>query len=186
MLSYLLFFLTLASLLTAVFEGCPAVLTPALLEGAGAAVTLCLGLAGSVSLWSGISEVLCRAGITGLLARPVFPLLSFLLRPGSCGEALRAALAENFTSNLLGIGNAATPAGLRAMALLEEAGDEKAAARLTLLNTSSVQLIPLTAAALRASHGAANPMSILPGVLFSSFLSLTAAFSAFSLLSRRG
>ena len=186
MLSYFLFFLSLVSVLAALAGGELSALTPALLEGAGAGIRLCLSLAGSVCLWSGVSEVFTRAGVTRLLSGVSSPLLTRLLRPEKGNEALYAALSENFSANLLGIGNAATPAGLRALGLLEEAGDEKAAARLTLLNASSVQLIPMTAAAMRASHGAEAPMDILPGVLFASFLSLAAAFLSFSFLVRHG
>lgn len=182
----ILLFLSVSSLAAAGITGRFSLLTPALLEGAGAGVTLCLTLAGPVCLWSGVSEVFGRAGISRVIARAAWPLVSRLIGPKEASLPLRASLAENFSSNLLGIGNAATPAGLKAEAMLEENGDHRAAARLVLLNASSVQLIPLTAAAMRASHGASRPMDILGGVLFASVISLAVAFGVFGLVSRRG
>lgn len=186
MLSVFLFLLSLASVVSAFFSGKLASLTPALFEGAEAGITLVLHLAGPICLWSGVSEVFLRSGVSRLITKVIHPLITLFIRPRSTEAPLLASLSENISSNLLGIGNAATPAGLRAAGMLESAGDDSAAARLTLLNASSIQLIPLTAAAMRASHGAERPMDILPGVLFASFFSLMAAFLTFRLLSRRG
>ena len=101
------------------------------------------------------------------------------------GEVLQA-LSENFGANLLGLGNAATPAGIRAvrgMARLGERGEQEMSL-LVVLNTASLQILPGTAAALRAAEGAASPFDIMPAVWISSALSVSAGLCAAALMRR--
>lgn len=158
----------------------------ALLSGAEEAVRFCLALAGGVCLWCAITELLERCGLARLLSRLLRPLLRRLF-PLSCRDAaVRDALTENLTANLLGLGNAATPAGIRAAQGLTRLGE---AARdelclLVVLNTASLQLLPTTIATLRASAGAAAAFDILPAVWFSTACSLAAGLTAAALLRR--
>lgn len=183
MLSALLFSLVFLSLLSALLTGKTASLTPGLLDGAKSALELLLATGGPLVFWSGLSEVFSDAGWIGRLSRLTRPLLRFLLRPKEDCEELWSSLSENFSANLLGIGNAATPAGLRGAELLSRSGDEEGLARLTLLNACSVQLVPFTAASIAASAGDPRPFSLTPAVLGASLFSVLAAFSVFSLLS---
>ena len=114
----------------------------ALMEGAQAAVPFVMGIAGGICLWSGVLELLERCGASGALARALRkPLLRLFPRSTEQGEILEA-LTENLSANLLGLGNAATPAGIQAargMASLgEQARDELG--MLVVLNTASLQL----------------------------------------------
>jgi Uncharacterized membrane protein, required for spore maturation in B.subtilis. len=120
----------------------------AALEGASASLELCLGICGAVCLWSGIMEVMKRSGLASLLSGALRPVLVLLFpTAGKDAEALDA-LSQNVSANLLGLGNAATPAGIRAalrLKLLSQsksgvAGDELC--RLVVLNSASIQLIP--------------------------------------------
>ncbi|MBR4865357.1 MAG: spore maturation protein A, partial [Clostridia bacterium] len=133
-------------------------------------------MGGALCLWSGLLEVLERTGVTRRLARLSLPLLRHLIRPKAPSPETQSALSENFAANLLGLGNAATPAGLRAVSLLQEEGDRDAVSRLVLLNSCSVQLIPFTAASLRSASGAQSPFAILPVVWIASLVSLTVSF----------
>ena len=96
----------------------------------------------------------------------------------------RAALAENVSANLLGLGNAATPAGIRAAQGLARLGQRDELCLLVVLNTASLQLLPTTAASLRAALGAAEPFDITPAVWLSSALSVAAGLGAAALLRR--
>lgn len=161
----------------------------AALEGAPAAVQVIIGTGGLICLWCGVMEVMRRSGITAGLSRLLKPLLRRLFPRASRDSETLDALAANVSANFLGLGNAATPMGIKAaqgMARLSErpgtAGKELCL--LVVLNTASIQLLPTTAAALRASAGAASPFDILPAVWLSSAISVTAGLCAAALLSR--
>ena len=157
----------------------------AVLTGAGEAVELCLRLAGSLCLWSGVMELLERCGLARRLAGLLRPLLRRLFPAASRDAAAADALTENLTANLLGLGNAATPAGIRAARAMAQMGT---AARdelcLIVLNTASLQLLPTTIASLRAAAGAVAAFDILPAVWISSLCSLAAGLGAAALLRR--
>lgn len=174
------------SLLCAAAGGRLGGLTAALLEGAGEGITLALRLAGPICLWCGLSKVMEATGATARLAGLLTPALSRLFPRAWSDRETREALSGNVAANLLGLGSAATPLGLRAAVRM--AGDRDAASdelcRLVVLNTASVQLIPATVAALRASLGAAVPLDILPAVWVTSLCSVAAGLLAAKLLSK--
>ena len=159
----------------------------AALEGAGNAIQLCLTMAGAMCLWSGVMEVMKRCDMDQALAKLLRPLLHLVLpRASRDGETL-AALSGNVSANLLGLGNAATPLGIRAAQRMAQglngtASDELC--RLVVLNTASIQLLPTTVAALRVSCGCAAPFDILPCVWVSSVCSVTAGLLAAWLLGK--
>ena len=161
----------------------------AVTDGAGSAVSLCLGLAGAVCLWSAVMEVMSQSGLLRALSRLLRPLLQKVYPRGFADPDCAGAVTMNFTANLLGLGNAATPAGLKAAAHLSRqspgvAGDELC--RLVVMNTASVQLIPATVAAVRASLGAAAPFDILPCVWITSICSVCGGLLTARLLERFG
>lgn len=154
----------------------------AVLEGAGEAVSFALRLTGAICLWSSAAELLERAGAVSGLARLLRPVLRRLFPRGSADGETLAALSENLGANLLGLGNAATPAGIRAAQGLQRLGAERELRALVVLNTASVQLLPTTAASLRAALGSSAPFDITPAVWLSSALSLLAGLAALRLL----
>lgn len=138
----------------------------ALLSGGNEAVELCLSLAGAYAFFSGLMGLLREGGLTCALAkrleRPMTRLFRF--RPGE--ERAIEEICLNLSSELLGMGNAATPAGLRAMRIMADAQERPGTAGEAMmlfltLNSVSVQLIPTTMIALRAQAGAANPADIV-------------------------
>ena len=160
----------------------------AALEGAGTAVELSISMAGILCLWSGVMEIMNVCGLSAKLARAFRPLLRRLLPGAARDEETLAAVSANVSANLLGLGNAATPLGIRAARRMARgcggvASDELC--RLVVLNTASIQLIPATIASLRAAAGCETPFDILPAVWLSSALSVTAGLLAAWLLSRR-
>ena len=160
----------------------------AALEGAGTAVELSISMAGILCLWSGVMEIMNVCGLSAKLARAFRPLLRRLLPGAARDEETLAAVSANVSANLLGLGNAATPLGIRAARRMARgcggvASDELC--RLVVLNTASIQLIPATIASLRAAAGCETPFNILPAVWLSSVLSVAAGLLAAWLLSRR-
>lgn len=159
----------------------------AALDGAAAAVELCLSMAGVMCLWSGVMSLMKACGLTDLLNRLFRPLLSRLL-PNACrDEATLAALSGNVSCNLLGLGNAATPLGIQASQRMARgcggiASDELC--MLVVLNTASIQLLPTTVAGVRSALGAESPFDILPSVWLASVLSVAAGLIAVKLFSR--
>ena len=178
-----------ASLLFGAATGRMEAVSAAALEGAGSAVTLCVSLAGVLCLWSGVMEVLRQCGLAEKLARGFRPLLRRLLPEASRDSETLAAVSANVSANLLGLGNAATPLGIRAACRMAvgcggTASDELC--RLVVLNTASIQLLPATVAGIRSAAGAAAPFDILPAVWFASVLSVTAGLAAAAVLGRLG
>ena len=179
--------ITAAAVICGAANGCMAAVSTAALDGARAAVELCNSLAGVLCLWSGFMELLKQCGLEAKLAALFRPLLRRLL-PGACRDPeTMAAVSGNLSANLLGLGNAATPLGIRAarrMALGAEGIASNELCRLVVLNTASVQLLPTTVAAVRAGCGAAAPFDILPAVWISSLLSVSVGLLAARLLER--
>jgi spore maturation protein A len=150
----------------------------AAMEGAKSAVTLVIGIGGVTCLWSGVMEVLERSGASVKLARFLRPLIA-LIFPDRVTEGAAGNISANLSANLLGLGNAATPLGIAAARELASGSDATDnLCTLVVLNTASIQLIPTTAAALRASYGAAAPFDIIPAVWFTSLISVTAGLAS--------
>ena len=159
----------------------------AALSGAASAVTLCLSMAGALCLWTGVMEVMERSGLAGKLARLFRPLLRRLLPRASRDEETLSAVSANVSANLLGLGNAATPLGLKAAARMAKNSGGVASDELCLLvvlNTASIQLVPATVASLRAAADCETPFDILPAVWLTSLLALAAGLGMAALLRR--
>ena len=136
--------------------------TSALLSGAADAVEVCIAMAGPLCLWAGLGKLMDRSGLTAALAKLLSPVLGRLFPSSREDGELAKHLSANVTANLLGLGNAATPAGIRAATLLEKQGEAgaRALAMLLVLNNSGLQLMPTTVITLRSAAGAAQPADI--------------------------
>lgn len=164
--------LLLASTLCALITGRGAALASASVEGAQAGVTLAISLGGSLCLWAGVGKLMEKAGVTAMLSRFLRPVLGRLFPSSRADGYLAGQLSGNVCANFLGLGNAATPMGLKAahrMAKSPNSSDELC--RLIVLNTASIQLIPTNVAAVRAGMGCRTPFDILPAVWLTSLLS---------------
>ena len=156
----------------------------AALDGAAAAVELCISMGGTICLWMGLMELMERCGLAAKLAALLRPVLRRLFPHAAQEEDTLSALSANMSANLLGLGNAATPMGIRAARRMaagsHTAGNELC--RLVVLNTASIQLLPTTVASVRAACGSAVPFDILGAVWVTSALSVTAGLLAARLL----
>lgn len=159
----------------------------AAMEGAAAAVELCLSMAGIMCLWNGVMSVMRSCGLTESLSRLFRPVLGRLL-PNACwDEETLSALSGNVSANLLGLGNAATPLGIKAAQRMAVGCGGKASDELCLLvvlNTASIQLLPTTVAGVRSALGAENAFDILPAVWLASVISVAVGLLAARLLAR--
>ncbi len=156
-------------------------------EGASAAVELCLSIAGMMCLWTGVMEVMRRAGLADSLSRLLGPVLRRLFPKAARDREAMDSISANVSANLLGLGNAATPLGIEAAKRLSRGGDGRACDDLCMLvvcNTASIQLIPTTVATVRASAGSAAPFDILPAVWLASALSVGVGILACKLFAR--
>ena len=159
----------------------------AALEGASSAVELSLSMAGVLCLWSGVMEVMNTCGLSSGLAHAFRPVLRRLLPEASRDSETLAAVSANVSANLLGLGNAATPLGIRAARRMARGCDGVASDELCLLvvlNTASIQLLPATIASVRSAAGSSSPFDILPAVWLSSALSVSVGLLSAKLFSR--
>lgn len=171
------------------------------LDSAGEAVQLCITMIGVMSLWVGLMEIASKAGLIESLTRGIQPFVTFLFPRIPKGHPARQYISTNIIANILGLGWACTPAGLKAMEELahleEERGNpaylskkgERAASNemctFLILNISSLQLIPVSMIAYRSQYGSASPTAIVaPAILATLFSTLSGVVYA-KLMDRR-
>lgn len=187
-------------LLAVVYGACSgnmSAVTNAALDSAGEAISLCITMAGVVALWMGLMEIAQRAGLIQKLTKGISPFLKFMFPRIPQGHPAREYIATNIIANVLGLGWACTPAGLKAMeelAKLEEErgtpgyvddGKEVGGKReriasnemctFLILNISSLQLIPVNMIAYRSQYGSVNPAGIIAPAIMATFISTLTA-----------
>ncbi len=190
MLSTVWFVLITVSVICAIFTGRVSDISVAITEGASSAISLCINLASIMCFWSGLMEIMRKSGLTAKITHLLTPVLKLLFKEIRHDKAVLELVATNITANLLGLGNAATPIGLKAAKEICKIKQGKSAidtlAMLIVINTASVQLIPTTVAAIRNSFGASMPYSILPAVWCASACALFTAIMLTILLRKIG
>lgn len=158
--------------------------TQGLIDSAQEAVALGITMLGIMSFWCGILEVGNRAGLIGWLTGKMDPLISFLFPELGKGHPARRPIAVNIIANMLGLGMAATPAGLEAMKLMKEEAADGNTSGITatnsmctflIINISSLQLIPINMVAYRSQYGSADPTAVLGPALMATACSTIAA-----------
>lgn len=152
----------------------------AMIGTAGDAVTLAIGLVGVMSLFLGLMKIAERAGLLLVVAKTLRPLMTRLFPAVPPDHPAMGAMIMNLSANVLGLGNAATPFGIRAMEHLDTLNGEKGKATDAMIlflaiNTSSVTLLPTGVIALRAAAGSSDPAGIVPTTLFATLVSTTVA-----------
>jgi len=158
-------------------------LTTAMVESAAGSVELALGLIGVMALFLGLMKVAEEGGLLTILARLIRPLMVRLFPDVPAEHPAMGAMILNISANALGLGNAATPFGIRAMQELDRLNPRPGTATDSMvlflaINTSSVTLLPTGVIALRAAAGSADPAGILPTTLFATLCSTAVAIGA--------
>jgi len=180
MMNYVWLALVVIAVVTAAFTGNIEKITSAVFKSAEAAVTISFGLIGIMSLWLGIMKIAEKAGLIQLLARAVKPLSRFLFPDVPSDHPAIGAMMLNISANWLGLGNAATPFGIKAMEELQTLNPDKETATNAMimflgLNTASITLVPMTIIGVRAVRDSVNPVDIIGPTIFASFFATITA-----------
>ena len=188
MLNYLWSFMILLGIIYAAITGHMADITNAALDSSKEAITLCITMIGVMSFWVGLMEIASKAGIIQTASRKIRPLIHFLFPNLPSGHPAEEPITTNIIANILGLGWAATPAGLKAMEVLSKLEEQRRKGHLPgpsrpagvasnemctflIINISSLQLIPINVIAYRSQYGSVNPASIIGAGILSTLVS---------------
>ena len=163
--------------------------TNSALEYAGIAVEIAIGLIGIMALWLGVMKVAEEAGLIKIIANAMKPLTRFLFPDVPQDHPAMGAMIMNMAANMLGLGNAATPFGLKAMDELDKLNPNKGVATNAMctflaVNTAGLTLIPATAIAIRAAAGSSDPAIIIGTAIFGAFCATTVGITATKVLEK--
>ena len=167
------------SFLYAIFWGNIDSLNVAIFSSTQETVKLCLTLLGTMCFWTGIIKIAEKTLLMEKLAKILNPVINFLFPELKNEKEVKDKIAMNMIANILGLGNAATPLGIKAMKSMQKLNCEKdvlsnSMIMLIVLNTASIQLIPTTVLAIMSSLGSENPTSIISPVWIATFFSAMA------------
>ncbi|WP_019537090.1 nucleoside recognition domain-containing protein [Paenibacillus ginsengihumi] len=174
-----LFFLV-AGFIAAAAQGNIELVTEAVFDGAKSGVTVCFGLISIMVFWLGIMRIAEDAGLLDKISAALRPAIRFLFPSVPKDHPALGYIMSNMSANVLGLGNAATPMGIKAMQELQKLNPHKdqaspAMCTLLALNTASITLIPTTLIAIRMNFQSANPADIVGTTLLATFISTAAA-----------
>jgi len=163
--------------------------TDEVINYAGTAVTIALGLIGIMALWLGVMKIAEEAGIIKIIAKSVRPITKRLFPDIPSDHPAISSIIMNISANMLGLGNAATPFGLKAMDEMEKINPNKGTASNSMvtflaINTAGLTLIPATAIAVRAASGSSNPAIIIGTSIFGAFCATIAGITAAKFLEK--
>ena len=201
MMNYLWGGMLIIGIIYGVISGNMQAVTDAVLSSSKEAVTLGISMLGIVAFWNGLMEVAAEAGVIKSLTNAISPLMRFLFPKIPKGHSALDSISANFVANILGLGWAATPAGLKAMTDLEkleqERGNkeyigevkERTASRemcvFLIMNISSLQLIPVNIIAYRSQYGSADPTRIIAPAIAATFVSSIVALIYCKVMDRK-
>jgi spore maturation protein A len=189
MLNYIWFGLMMIALIVGAINGKLTEVTSAAVNSAATSVEIAIGLIGIMAMWLGIMKIAEEGGLIKMLARAIRPVARFLFPEIPDGHPAIGSMMMNVTANWLGLGNAATPLGLKAMDELQSLNKKKDTASNSMvtflaINTASITFIPMTVIAVRTELGSANPFEIISTSIFASTCACIAAITASKLLSK--
>lgn len=176
-------------ILVALVTGNIQAVTDAAFDYADVAVELSIGLVGVMALWLGLMKIAEESGMVKALGNALKPVMKYLFPEVPEDHPAMGAMVMNIAANIFGLGNAATPLGIKAMKELQELNDEKDTATNSMctflaINTSSVTLIASSVVAYRAAAGSANPAEIIGPTIIATVASTIAAIIAVKLLQK--
>ncbi|MFA5676421.1 MAG: spore maturation protein [Christensenellales bacterium] len=191
MVNYIWAVLIIAGTVVGIATGNAAAVESAAIEGAKEAALLCISLAGAYALWLGLLNIAKEAGLIESLARRMRGVISALFPDVSKEDEASGYITLNIVTNMLGMGNAATPFGLKAMKALQASNPCKHSATdsmcmLLIINASSVQLLPLTVIALRGAAGSSAPAEIVLSALLATTVTTFVGILAGKIFQRTG
>ena len=199
MLNYLWAVMIAVGIIYGVFSGNMEAVTNGALDSSKEAISLCLNMCGIMALWMGLMEIAKTSGLIEVMTRKISPFISFMFPRIPKGHPAREAISTNIIANVLGLGWAATPAGLKAMEELskleEERGNPEYSSKnsrekrkkpqertasnemcvFLIMNIASLQLIPVNMIAYRSQYGSVSPTTVIAPGLIATFVSAVAA-----------
>jgi len=188
MLNYIWFGLLIIGFLFGIFNGRTEEITRAVMDSARGGVDLSIGLLGVMCLWTGLMAIAEKSGLIVLIAKIVRPIMKFLFPSIPKRHSSVGAIVMNLTANFLGLGNAATPLGIKAMSELQKLNGQKDTATTPMimflvLNTAAIQLVPATIIAVRSAAGSSNPAEIIAPIWIASICASIAGVASVKILS---
>jgi spore maturation protein A len=187
MLNYIWFGLMAIALVVAAINGTADAVTKAAVDSATSAVQIAIGLVGIMTLWLGIMRIADAAGLVSLVGRALRPLIGWLFPEVPAGHPAGGAVVLALAANVLGLNNAATPLGIKAMEELQALNPDKDVATNAMVTfmavtTSGVQLIPATMIGVLAAAGSTSPTAIIAPTIAATFIGTVAAVATARLL----
>jgi len=189
MINFIWFFMIAIGFVFAVLNGRIEITTQAVINSSVEAVELCMGLIGIMALWMGVMKIAERAEILNILSKFISPIMHLIFPSIPKNHPAFFPMVMNITANMFGLGNVATPFGLKAMEELQKLNKNKDKASnemctFLVLNTGAIQLLPVSILSLRAAYGAKDPTDILPVIIFSSIVTNIGGLVVVKLLER--
>lgn len=191
MMNYIWSGLILISIICAFITGRISDVSDAIMSGAQDAITLVFSMFGMMCLWTGLMKIADKGGLTHILAKFLFPVLKKLFPNYDKNSKPMKAICMNITANILGLGNAATPFGIKAMKEMQKGNKIKDTANnsmimFVVLNTASLQIIPTLLTILRQKHSSTSPLDVLPAIWTTSIIALIIGVISAKILEKRG
>ena len=183
-------FFIIISFAFAIYSGNISNINSAIFSSAEQTVELCLTLLGTLCLWNGIMSIALKTSLIKKLTKFLKPLISFLFPDLKKDKKISEQVSMNIVANILGLGNASTPIGLKAISSMQEKNNDKTTlnnsmAMFILINTASLQIIPTTVIAIRSSLGSNNPSKIILAVWVATIAAFLTAITAGKILSKK-
>jgi spore maturation protein A len=189
MLNYIWFGLMAVALIVAAFNGTAEAVTKGAIDSAKTAVEISIGLIGIMTLWLGIMRIAEKAGLVAILGRILAPIMRVLFPEVPPEHPATGTMVMSIAANMLGLNNAATPLGIKAMEELQTLNDDKETASNAMvtfmaLNTAGVQLVPTTMIGIMVAAGSKDPTAIIGTTLVATTLGTIAAVASARILER--
>jgi spore maturation protein A len=178
LINYVWFIMVFLGILVGIITGNGEVVSNSIIKTADSTVSLIIGLVGIMCFWCGVMKVAEKSGFTNKLAKLLKPILKLLFKEAAKDEKALGAIVMNITANMMGLGNAATPFGIKAMEEMNRLNKVEGRASndmslFLVLNAACIQLVPSTVMSIRAATGSSNPgVIIIPAVISSTIAAI--------------
>lgn len=178
------------SFIYAILNGRISEINNSIFESTKSAVELCISLIGTICLWNGIMQIASKTSIVKHLTKLLNPIITKLFPNIKKEDKVHKEITMNIIANIMGLGNAATPLGIKAMKSMQKNNKEKnklsnSMAIFIVLNTASIQIIPTTVIAIRNSLGSSDPTAMIIPVWISTILAASSALISAKLLIKK-
>lgn len=183
-------FFIIISFIYAIYSGNIFNINNAIFSSADQTVQLCLTLFGTICLWNGVMQIAVKTSLIEKLTRFLKPVISFIFPEIKNDKKISKEISMNMVANILGLGNAATPLGLKAMESMQRKNEDRSKlsnsmAMFILVNTASLQIIPTTVISIRSSLGSSNPTKIILAVWIATIAAFATAIIAGKILIKK-